>query len=84
VQFFNGQFSCQGLNLVYGGSFLRVWSGCYCEFKVRPIKLVLWEDETYLPGLVKKGKNKAISLQAWKGSDGARRLMFPDLMTVGT
>ena len=46
--------------------------------------MVLWEDETYLPGLVKKGKNKAISLQAWKGSDGARRLMFPDLMTVGT
>ena len=56
MQVFTVQFSSQGLNVVYGRSFIRVCLGYYCEFKIRPIKMVLWEDEPYLPGLVKKVK----------------------------
>jgi hypothetical protein len=31
-----------------------------------------------------QGKGKAIPLQAWTGSEGSRRLRFPDFKTVGT
>jgi hypothetical protein len=31
-----------------------------------------------------KGKGKAIPLQAWTGSEGSRRLRFPDFKTIGT
>jgi len=29
-----------------------------------------------------KGKGKAISLQAWSGPEGSRKLRFPDFMTT--
>jgi hypothetical protein len=32
----------------------------------------------------KKGKGKAIPLQAWIDPEGSRRLRFPDFKTVGT
>jgi len=28
-----------------------------------------------------KGKGKAVSLQAWSGPEGSRKLLFPDFMT---
>jgi len=31
-----------------------------------------------------KGKGKAISLQAWTGPEGSRRLWLPDFKTIGT
>jgi len=31
-----------------------------------------------------KGKGKAISLQAWTGPEGSRRLRLPDFKTGGT
>ena len=31
-----------------------------------------------------KGKGKAISLQAWTGPKGSRRLRLPDFKTIGT
>jgi len=31
-----------------------------------------------------KGKGKAIPLQAWTGSDGSRKLRFPDFKAIGT
>ena len=31
-----------------------------------------------------KGKGKAITLQAWAGPEGSRRLRFPDFITIGT
>ena len=31
-----------------------------------------------------KGKGKAISLQAWTGPEGSRKLRLPDFKTVGT
>ena len=31
-----------------------------------------------------KGKGKAISLQAWTGPEGSRRLRLPDFKTIGT
>jgi hypothetical protein len=30
----------------------------------------------------KKGKGKAVPLQAWSGPDGPRKLRFPDYMTT--
>jgi len=33
---------------------------------------------------LKKGKGKAIPLQAWTGPDSSRRLRLPDFKTVGT
>ena len=30
----------------------------------------------------KKGKAKAVPLQAWSGPEGSRKLRFPDLMTT--
>ena len=30
----------------------------------------------------KKGKRKAVPLQAWSGPEGSRKLMFPDFMTT--
>jgi len=29
-----------------------------------------------------KGKGKAVPLQAWSGPEGARKLRFPDFMTM--
>ena len=29
-----------------------------------------------------KGKGKAVPLQAWNGSEGSRKLRFPDFMTT--
>ena len=31
-----------------------------------------------------KGKGKAIPLQAWRGSEGSRRLRLPDFKKIGT
>jgi len=31
-----------------------------------------------------KGKGKAISLQAWTGSEGSRRRRLPDFKIIGT
>jgi len=31
---------------------------------------------------VKKGKGKAVSLQAWSGPEGSRKLMFTDFLTT--
>jgi len=31
-----------------------------------------------------KGKGKAVSLQAWTGPEGSRRLRLPDFKTIGT
>ena len=31
---------------------------------------------------VKKGKGKAVPLQAWNGSEASRKLRFPDFMTT--
>jgi len=31
-----------------------------------------------------KGKGKAISLQAWTGPEGSRRLKLPGFKTIGT
>jgi len=39
------------------------------------------KSSTYFCG---KGKGKAIPLQAWTGSEGSRRLRFPDFKTVGS
>jgi len=33
---------------------------------------------------VKKGKGKAIPLQAWRGSEGSKRFRLPDFKTMGT
>jgi len=33
---------------------------------------------------VKKGKDKAIPLQAWTGPEGSRRWRLPDFNTIGT
>jgi len=33
---------------------------------------------------VKKGKGKAIPLQAWTGPEGSKRLRLPDFNTVDT
>jgi hypothetical protein len=30
----------------------------------------------------KKGKGKAVPLQAWSGPEGSRKLRFPDYMTI--
>jgi hypothetical protein len=35
-------------------------------------------------GFRKKGKGKEISLQAWRGPAGSRRLRLPDFKTIGT
>ena len=32
----------------------------------------------------RKGKGKAIPLQAWTGPEGSRRLRLPDFKTIGT
>jgi len=32
--------------------------------------------------IVLKGKGKAVSLQAWTGLDGSRKLRFPDFLTT--
>ena len=29
-----------------------------------------------------KGKGKAVSLQAWSGPEGSRKLRFPDFITI--
>ena len=34
--------------------------------------------------LKRKGKGKAIPLQAWIGTEGSRRLRLPDFKTFGT
>jgi hypothetical protein len=34
-------------------------------------------------GTIGKGKGTAIPLQAWTGPEGSRRLMLPDLKTIG-
>jgi hypothetical protein len=31
-----------------------------------------------------RGKGKAISLQAWTGPEGSRKLRLPDFKTIGT
>jgi len=33
---------------------------------------------------MRKGKGKAIPLQAWTGPKGSRRLRIPDFKTIGT
>ena len=33
---------------------------------------------------LRKGKGKAIPLQAWTGPEGFRRLRLPDFKTIGT
>ena len=33
---------------------------------------------------VNKGKGTAILLETWKGPEGSKRLMLPDLMNIGT
>jgi hypothetical protein len=38
----------------------------------------LIEVAIYLQNLLKKGKGKAIPLQAWTGPEGSRRLRLPD------
>ena len=40
-------------------------------------------NTTPLP-VKRKGKGKAIPLQAWTGPDGSRRLMLSDFKTIGT
>ena len=32
--------------------------------------------------LIRKGKGKAVSLQAWSGPEGSSKLRFPDFMTT--
>jgi hypothetical protein len=44
--------------------------------RIRGIKRVKFE--------VKKGKDKAIPLQAWTGPKGSRRWRLPDFKTIGT
>ena len=38
----------------------------------------------WIPHLCRKGKGKALQLQAWTGPEGSRRLRVPDFKTVGT
>jgi len=38
--------------------------------------------ETFSSMYVCKGKGKAVSLQAWSGPEGSRKLRFPDFMTT--
>jgi hypothetical protein len=51
VEIVTGQFSFQGLNLVYGGGreILGLRFGHWGVFKVRRRKMVLWEHTSYLP-----------------------------------
>jgi len=37
---------------------------------------------TYMSIIVKKGKGKAVPLQAWSGPGGSRKLRFPDFVTT--
>jgi len=39
-------------------------------------------DGTYFPNNLRKGKGKAVSLQAWTGPDGSRKLRLPDFVTT--
>jgi hypothetical protein len=39
-------------------------------------------ESAYLGNGVKKGKGKAVTLQAWSGPEGSRKLRFPDFMTL--
>jgi hypothetical protein len=40
--------------------------------------------QTVLIQLKVKVKDKAISLQAWTGPEGSRKLRLPDFKTIGT
>jgi hypothetical protein len=37
---------------------------------------------TTVTAIDSKGKGKAVSLQAWSGPEGSRKLRFPDYMTT--
>ena len=39
-------------------------------------------ESAYFGNGVKKGKDKAVPLQAWSGPEGSRKLKFPDFMTT--
>ena len=43
---------------------------------------LLRKKETGLSTLPRKGKSKAIQLQAWTGPEGSRRLRHPDIKTM--
>ena len=34
--------------------------------------------------VLKKGKGKAVPLQAWTGPEGSRKLRLPEFKTIGT
>jgi len=49
---------------------------------------VMWGQERHMEkhalNQVKKGKGKAIPLQAWIGNEGSRRLRLQDFKTIST
>ena len=47
-----GQFSFQGLNLVYGWSFQEYGSAMWASIQLAGGRWFSWEDAKYLPGLV--------------------------------
>ena len=45
-------------------------------------KLLLYTQPIKYEYSKRKGKGKAVPLQAWSGPDGSRKLRFPDFMTT--
>jgi len=57
----------------------------YTPFVITPTCFDLsWSSSRSDLTSVKKGKGKAIPLQAWTGPEGVRRLKLPDFKTIGT
>jgi hypothetical protein len=55
----------------------------HCEYFCVFNELLPYEKNIYQWNKDFKGKGTAISLQAWTGPEGSRRLRLPDFMTVG-
>ena len=55
------------------------------QIHTKHINTAVWAERRIIyKDPFRKGKGKAIPLQAWTGPEGSRRLRLPDFETIGT
>ena len=56
-----------------------------CSYFIRQMSFITFgcHSAARLDGLLGKGKDKAVPLEAWRGPEDSRKLSFPDCVTTG-
>ena len=66
---------------ILGWSWVQIFNG-HPDWIKSALFIIYPATYLIIPQIKVKGKGKAVPLQAWSGSEGSRKLKFPDFMTT--